>query len=142
MSQIEICPFCVLCHRMSGLPSPLKSARSCGSVTVKHAAQTAVPSSGLCTVTSRAPSGALFATATVACSVVGFTTLTALVDTPVPEKDTVAPLAKFVPVRTTDCADAPRPIDAGDSDASEGAGLTVKQVVHVTVPPSEFVTVM
>jgi hypothetical protein len=60
---------------------------------------------------------------------------------PLPEKLTLAPLTKFVPVMVRVCVTAPWPRLEGLTDVNVGAALIVTKFGTTVVPPSLFVSV-
>jgi hypothetical protein len=101
--------------------------------TVKQPVQVPVPWSGLVTVTSLAVVFAFAVTVTLTVirveDTVGVPKLT-----PVPETDTLAPVAKLLPLIVTVWLVAPWPSELGLTEEIVGPAFTVKQPVQVPVP--------
>ena len=111
-------------------------------LTVRAPAVDDVPPSGLSTVTVRGPTAAATSAAMATVSWVSDWTVAAPTVSPVPLKDTVAPLWKPVPVMVNVRATAPWPITLGDSVDATGRATTEIASAAVAVPVSVFVTVM
>jgi hypothetical protein len=93
----------------------------------------------LVTVTSRAPVLAFEAIVMFAVRWLESTKLVELTVMPVPENETLAPLAKPVPLIVTLWLPAPCPSELGLVEDTVGAALTVKAEVLVAVLPSPLV---
>ncbi len=109
-----------------------------GPFTVKPLANVALAPDGSVTVTSRAPGVAVAATVTGTVSCVALVTVTGPVVTPLPEKATVEPATKPLPVTVTTRLLTPRFKLAGLSDVTVtggGVAVTVKPPVSVALPP-------
>src|SRR5687768_5536926 len=110
--------------------------------TVNPSTSVSAPKSAFVTVTSRAPVAAELVTVTVA--VIWVTPVTVgdpTTLTPVPLNDTVAPLAKPVPLTTTDWLVAPWPSWLGFTPLTDGPVATVNAPVLLADTLSVFVTV-
>jgi hypothetical protein len=111
-------------------------------VTEKALASVAVPASGFVIVRLRAPKVALGAIANVTVSEVALFQTTPTPEIPEPEMATVGVATKPVPVTVIVRVPGPmRATEAGETDVGLGAAATVKQALHVPVPPSGFVAV-
>ena len=108
-------------------------------LTVKTLVPVPAPASGLVTVTSRAPVLAFEAIVMFAVRWLESTKLVELTVMPVPENETLAPLAKPVPLIVTLWLPAPCPSELGLVEDTVGAALTVKAEVLVAVLPSPLV---
>ena len=109
-----------------------------GPLTVKPLVFVAVAPDGSFTVTSRAPGVAVEATVTGTVSCVGLVTVTAPVVTPVPEKATVVPAAKPVPVTVVTWLVTPRFRLVGLTVVTVtggGVAVTVNPPASVALPP-------
>jgi hypothetical protein len=110
-------------------------------VTEKTPVPVPEPPSVFVTVTFRAPVTAVVAMVTLAVSCVELTNDVELTVIPVPEKDTLAPLAKPVPVIVTFWLVAPCASAFGLAEPTVGAASTVKIPWPVPAPASGLVTV-
>ena len=110
-------------------------------LTVKTLVPVAKVPSPLVTATLRTPVVAELEMVMLAVSVVAFTKVVELTVIPVPEKEAMAPLTKFVPKIEMFWLVAPWPRDDGLVEVTVGAALTVKTLVPVPTPASGLVTV-
>jgi hypothetical protein len=102
---------------------------------VRHAEQVPACESVFVTVTSRSVRAAPPDTERGTMRLVGELTVTVPAVTPVPETVTTAPFAKWVPVRVTSTAEAPRPRALGFALVTVGGEPpTEKQPEHVPLP--------
>src|SRR6267143_334025 len=91
---------------------------------------------GVVTLTVLGPSAAVAPIAKFALTTVGFTTVTPLAVTPVPDTVTAVAPVRFVPVSITGRTKVPRAPNAGDIEVRVGVGVTEPPPTSSTAPAS------